>query len=148
MKLRLRSGKNDWRPREGDTVHIHYVATVEESGVRFRSTREGKGAGVQQMKLGQHGNIRGLDAAVRTMNPGELSKFTCRPHFAYLEAGMTRQKFIFEVFSYIYSFLLAYLVSPTRIVCCLGGIAEMGFWRGFNWRVEDLPLCAERRRPE
>lgn len=71
-------------PNPGDRVFVHYVGTLTD-GTKFDSSRDRD----EQFEfvLGKGSVIKAWDLGVATMHKGELAVFTCKPEYAYGEAG-------------------------------------------------------------
>ncbi len=72
------------RPVNGSKVSCHYVGTLLD-GTKFDSSRD-RGEPFE-FTLGKRQVIRGWDAGIATMRPGEVAILTCVPEFAYGEMG-------------------------------------------------------------
>ncbi|CAK9062985.1 Peptidyl-prolyl cis-trans isomerase FKBP65 (PPIase FKBP65) (70 kDa peptidyl-prolyl isomerase) (FK506-binding protein 65) (AtFKBP65) (Immunophilin FKBP65) (Peptidyl-prolyl isomerase ROF2) (Protein ROTAMASE FKBP 2) (Rotamase) [Durusdinium trenchii] len=84
LSQELASAQN-WRPKKGDDVKVHYVGTLQTDGSKFDSSRD-RGQPFE-FNLGSGQVIRGWDLGVKTMKKGEVAKFTLAPDFAYGEEG-------------------------------------------------------------
>lgn len=84
IKQILRAGEGNESPVPGDKVSVHYVGTLEDE-TQFDSSRD-KGEQFE-FDLGKGSVIKAWDLGIATMKKGELAKFTCKPKYAYGEAG-------------------------------------------------------------
>lgn len=84
IKQILRAGEGNESPVPGDNVSVHYVGTLDD-GTQFDSSRD-KGEHFK-FDLGKGSVIKAWDLGIATMKKGELAKFTCKPKYAYGEAG-------------------------------------------------------------
>ncbi|XP_020893609.1 12 kDa FK506-binding protein [Exaiptasia diaphana] len=72
------------RPKQGQTVVVHYTGTLID-GKKFDSSRDrGKPF---KFTLGAGQVIRGWDEGVCQMKVGECAKLTCSPDYAYGSKG-------------------------------------------------------------
>jgi FKBP-type peptidyl-prolyl cis-trans isomerase len=69
----------------GDTIRIHYVATLAESGTEFDSSRR-RGAPFE-LVLGTGRVIRGWDQGMIGMRVGGTRRVTIPPSFGYGDSG-------------------------------------------------------------
>lgn len=75
----------DEMPRRGDTVLVHYVGTLADTGDKFDSSRD-RGEKFR-FNLGKGEVIKGWDLGVASMTRGEKAKFIIRSDYAYGENG-------------------------------------------------------------
>lgn len=89
LKKEIRAGntKHTEKPKSGDTVDVHYVGTLADTGTEFDSSREYEGQKPLRFTIGSSAVVAGFDAAVKTMTIGELSRFEIRSDWAYGEKG-------------------------------------------------------------
>lgn len=86
LKTILKEGQNpNERPSSGDTVTVHYVGTLKDTGEKFDSSRDRNEPFV--FTLGQGKVIKGWDLGVASMCRGELAQLECRADYAYGESG-------------------------------------------------------------
>lgn len=86
VKTILRVGQEpNVHPSNGDTVYVHYVGTLKETGEKFDSSRDRNEA--FEFKLGQGQVIKGWDVGVATMCRDELATLECRSDYAYGDNG-------------------------------------------------------------
>ena len=76
IKTVLREGSGD-SPMTGDTVSVHYVGTLPDSGEQFDSSRD-RGDKFE-FKLGVGQVIKGWDLGVASMKRGELWYYETNP---------------------------------------------------------------------
>jgi FKBP-type peptidyl-prolyl cis-trans isomerase len=79
----IRSGSGA-EAKAGDTAEIHYVGSFPD-GRKFDSSRD-RGQ-TFSFKIGAGQVIRGFDAAVTGMKPGEIRKVTIPPELGYGARG-------------------------------------------------------------
>lgn len=84
IKTVLREGSGD-SPMTGDTVSVHYVGTLPDSGEQFDSSRD-RGDKFE-FKLGVGQVIKGWDLGVASMKRGELCELLCLSDYAYGDSG-------------------------------------------------------------
>ena len=84
MKTVVREGSGD-SPMIGDTVSVHYVGTLPDSGEQFDSSRD-RGEKFE-FKLGVGQVIKGWDLGVASMKRGELCELLCLSDYAYGDSG-------------------------------------------------------------
>lgn len=84
IKKILRKGDGWKTPEKGYEVEVHYVGKLDD-GTVFDSSRER--GDTFKFKLGNGGVIKGWDKGVKTMKKNELAILTCKPEYAYGEAG-------------------------------------------------------------
>lgn len=72
-------------PMTGDTVSVHYVGTLLESGEQFDSSRD-RGDKFE-FKLGVEQVIKGWDLGVASMKRGEVCDLVCTADYAYGKSG-------------------------------------------------------------
>ena len=72
-------------PMTGDTVSVHYVGTLLESGEKFDSSRDRDQK--FEFKLGTSQVIKGWDLGVATMKRGEKCDLVCAADYAYGQSG-------------------------------------------------------------
>ena len=89
LKKEIRGGSTEHttKPKSGDTVDVHYVGTLAETGKEFDSSREYEGQKPLRFTIGSSAVVSGFDAAVRTMAIGELARFEIRADWAYGDKG-------------------------------------------------------------
>lgn len=89
MKKEIRAGATEYdtKPKAGDTVDVHYVGTIADSGKEFDSSRDYEGQKPLRFIIGSSAVVIGFDAAVKTMLVGELSRFEIRADWAYGDRG-------------------------------------------------------------
>lgn len=80
----LSPGDNTNFPKQGDTVTMHYVGTLE-SGKKFDSSRD-RGSPFQT-PIGVGRVIRGWDEGVPKLSIGEKARLTITGDYAYGERG-------------------------------------------------------------
>jgi FK506-binding protein 4/5 len=83
-KTILQEGSGE-SPLTGDTVSVHYVGTLLDTGDGFDSSRD-RGDKFE-FKLGVGQVIKGWDVGVATMKRGEKADLVCTAPYAYGEAG-------------------------------------------------------------
>ncbi|KAE8213305.1 hypothetical protein CF319_g5266 [Tilletia indica] len=71
-------------PKQGQTVHMHYVGTLLD-GTKFDSSRDRNKAFVTQIGVGRV--IKGWDEGVPQLSLGQKAKLTCTPDYAYGARG-------------------------------------------------------------
>ncbi|KPP64680.1 hypothetical protein Z043_116950, partial [Scleropages formosus] len=83
-KLIKKEGSGTELPMTGDKVYIHYTGTLLD-GTEFESSRG------REMKfcfeLGKGEVIKAWDLGVATMKAEEVSRFICKPEYAYGQSG-------------------------------------------------------------
>ena len=84
VKTVLREGSGD-SPMIGDTVSVHYVGTLPDSGEQFDSSRDRDQK--FEFKLGVGQVIKGWDVGVASMKRGELCELLCNSDYAYGDGG-------------------------------------------------------------
>ncbi|PVD33481.1 hypothetical protein C0Q70_04737 [Pomacea canaliculata] len=84
LKQILRAGEGEAVPVKGNEVTVHYVGTLED-GTEFDSSRSRQET--FKFTLGKGSVIKAWDIGVATMKKGELARLTCKPEYAYGEAG-------------------------------------------------------------
>ncbi|GAA5881063.1 hypothetical protein JCM3774_003000 [Rhodotorula dairenensis] len=72
-------------PKPGQTVHMHYVGTLESNGSKFDSSRDRGQPFVTQIGVGRV--IKGWDEGVPQLSLGQKAKLICTPDYAYGERG-------------------------------------------------------------
>ncbi|KAG0464708.1 hypothetical protein HPP92_018872 [Vanilla planifolia] len=72
-------------PTDGLLVDVRYEGILAESGEIFDTTREDNS--IFTFELGSGTVIKSWDIALRTMKVGEIAKITCKPEYAYGNAG-------------------------------------------------------------
>lgn len=80
----IREGTGEEFPSTGDVVSVHYVGRLLD-GTIFDSSRD-RGE-LFEFSLGKGSVIKGWDVGVATMKKGEVALLTCKPEYAYGEAG-------------------------------------------------------------
>ncbi|XP_018621361.2 peptidyl-prolyl cis-trans isomerase FKBP4-like isoform X6 [Scleropages formosus] len=84
LKLIKKEGSGTELPMTGDKVYIHYTGTLLD-GTEFESSRG------REMKfcfeLGKGEVIKAWDLGVATMKAEEVSRFICKPEYAYGQSG-------------------------------------------------------------
>uniref|UniRef100_A0A183CJ18 peptidylprolyl isomerase n=1 Tax=Globodera pallida TaxID=36090 RepID=A0A183CJ18_GLOPA len=78
-------GEQGVHPAKGDTVYVHYVGTLKDTGEKFDSSRDRNEP--FSFTLGKGQVIKGWDVGVASMCRGELAQLECRADYAYGEAG-------------------------------------------------------------
>uniref|UniRef100_A0A915E237 peptidylprolyl isomerase n=1 Tax=Ditylenchus dipsaci TaxID=166011 RepID=A0A915E237_9BILA len=68
-------------PLKGDTVFVHYVGTLKETGEKFDSSRDRNEP--FKFNLGTGKVIKGWDVGVATMHKGEVADLQCTAKYAY-----------------------------------------------------------------
>ncbi|XP_019053303.1 PREDICTED: peptidyl-prolyl cis-trans isomerase FKBP20-1 isoform X2 [Nelumbo nucifera] len=66
-------------------VDVHYEGVLAETGEVFDTTHEDNT--IFSFELGKGTVIKAWDIALRTMKVGEVAKITCKPDYAYGNAG-------------------------------------------------------------
>eukprot|EP01084_Bolivina_argentea_P089227 161029_1 len=84
MKKIIKAGTGWQTPEDGADVQVHYVGTLLD-GTQFDSSRD-RGEPFS-FKIGQGSVIKGWDQGVAKMKKGEIAQLTCKPEYAYGEAG-------------------------------------------------------------
>jgi len=84
QKKILKAGNGDETPPVGSTVKVHYTGTLLD-GTKFDSSKDRNKP--FEFKLGKGQVIKGWDTGVATMKKGEIAILTCKPEYAYGEAG-------------------------------------------------------------
>eukprot|EP00640_Fibrocapsa_japonica_P002561 CAMPEP_0113944206 /NCGR_PEP_ID=MMETSP1339-20121228/31296_1 /TAXON_ID=94617 /ORGANISM="Fibrocapsa japonica" /LENGTH=252 /DNA_ID=CAMNT_0000949307 /DNA_START=104 /DNA_END=862 /DNA_ORIENTATION=+ /assembly_acc=CAM_ASM_000762 len=84
-KSAVRAGSGDVNPSQGDTVEVHYVGTLKDSGKEFDNSR--KTTYPFKFEVGAGSTISGWDYAVKTMVFGEVATFEISAEYAYADAG-------------------------------------------------------------
>ncbi|KAK4701523.1 hypothetical protein P7C70_g4707, partial [Phenoliferia sp. Uapishka_3] len=77
----LSPGDGKTFPKKGDTVTMHYVGTLLDSGKKFDSSRD-RGSPFQT-RIGVGQVIKGWDEGVPKLSLGEKATLTCSPDYAY-----------------------------------------------------------------
>ncbi|CAH1773056.1 unnamed protein product [Owenia fusiformis] len=77
-------GNGDTKPKQGQTVEVHYTGTLPD-GTKFDSSRDRKK--VFTFEVGKGQVIKGWDEGVAQMSVGERAKLTCSPDYAYGPRG-------------------------------------------------------------
>lgn len=72
-------------PSAGDSVYVHYVGKLKETGEKFDSSRDRDSP--FKFSLGQGEVIKGWDIGVASMKKGEIADLECRADYAYGENG-------------------------------------------------------------
>ncbi|GAA5992387.1 hypothetical protein JCM10908_000457 [Rhodotorula pacifica] len=72
-------------PKPGQTVHMHYVGTLQSNGNKFDSSRDRGQPFVTQIGVGRV--IKGWDEGVPQLSLGQKAKLICTPDYAYGERG-------------------------------------------------------------
>uniref|UniRef100_A0A915ERT0 peptidylprolyl isomerase n=1 Tax=Ditylenchus dipsaci TaxID=166011 RepID=A0A915ERT0_9BILA len=72
-------------PLKGDTVFVHYVGTLKETGEKFDSSRDRNEP--FKFNLGTGKVIKGWDVGVATMHKGEVADLQCTAKYAYGASG-------------------------------------------------------------
>ncbi|ORE03298.1 peptidyl-prolyl cis-trans isomerase [Rhizopus microsporus var. microsporus] len=72
-------------PKPGDTVTMHYVGTLLDSGKKFDSSRDRDQPFVTKIGVGRV--IKGWDEGVPQLSLGQKAKLICTPDFAYGARG-------------------------------------------------------------
>uniref|UniRef100_A0A1W7R9X1 peptidylprolyl isomerase n=1 Tax=Hadrurus spadix TaxID=141984 RepID=A0A1W7R9X1_9SCOR len=80
----IREGTGDAFPSTGEKVSVHYVGRLLD-GTVFDSSRDR--GDLFEFSLGKGSVIKGWDVGVATMKKGEVALLTCKPEYAYGEAG-------------------------------------------------------------
>ncbi|ORX39737.1 FK506-binding protein 1 [Kockovaella imperatae] len=75
-------GKNF--PKQGDTVHMHYVGTLQD-GSKFDSSRDRGSPFVTPIGVGRV--IKGWDEGVPQLSLGQKANLICTPDYAYGARG-------------------------------------------------------------
>jgi len=81
----LSPGDGTTFPQVGDTVQIHYVGTLEETGAGFDSSRDRGKPFETQIGVGKV--IKGWDEGVPQLSLGEKAILIATPDFAYGARG-------------------------------------------------------------
>ncbi|KAI1726052.1 FKBP-type peptidyl-prolyl cis-trans isomerase domain-containing protein [Ditylenchus destructor] len=76
---------NQGKPSKGDTVYVHYVGTLKDSGEKFDSSRDRNEP--FHFTLGKGQVIKGWDVGVASMHKGEVADLECRADYAYGDSG-------------------------------------------------------------
>lgn len=84
FKKVLTAGKGVEHPGVGDEVSVHYTGRLLSGEVFDSSVDRGE---LFKFKLGKKQVINGWDVGVATMCKGEKCILTCKPEYAYGEAG-------------------------------------------------------------
>ncbi|KAG0641628.1 hypothetical protein HOY80DRAFT_1014900 [Tuber brumale] len=83
-KAVIRQGNGINFPKNGDTVSIHYVGTLQD-GSKFDSSRDRNDPFVTKIGIGRV--IKGWDEAVPQMSLGEKATLTITPDYGYGAKG-------------------------------------------------------------
>uniref|UniRef100_A0A914HZA2 peptidylprolyl isomerase n=1 Tax=Globodera rostochiensis TaxID=31243 RepID=A0A914HZA2_GLORO len=78
-------GEQGVHPAKGDTVYVHYVGTLKDTGEKFDSSRDRNEP--FSFTLGKGQVIKGWDVGVASMCRGELAQLECRADYAYGDTG-------------------------------------------------------------
>lgn len=84
FKKILRAGEGP-KPKDGYTMHMHYVGRLMDNGKLFDSSRKRDQEFLFRLHRGQV--IKSWDIGVASMNVGELALLWCRADYAYGEKG-------------------------------------------------------------
>merc|ERR1711934_828143 len=81
----ITAGDGTWVPAAGDTVTVHYTATLQSDGKKFDSSHD-RGAPFST-EIGVGKVIKGFDQGVMQMSQGEKAKLMVTADFAFGTAG-------------------------------------------------------------
>lgn len=82
LKTIIKAGQPEHgTPLKGDTVFVHYVGTLKETGEKFDSSRDRDEP--FKFALGTGKVIRGWDVGVASMQKGEVADLQCTADYAY-----------------------------------------------------------------
>ncbi|KAK0546138.1 hypothetical protein OC846_005069 [Tilletia horrida] len=82
--VRISPGDGKTSPKPGQTVHMHYVGTLQDGSV-FDSSRDRGKPFVTQIGVGRV--IKGWDEGVPQLTVGEKAKLICTSDYAYGARG-------------------------------------------------------------
>lgn len=90
LKTILRAGQDaNSHPAKFDTIFMHYVGTIKETGKTFDSSRARDLP--HCFSLGRGQVPKGMDLCVQSMCRGELARLECHPDYAYGANGLPQK---------------------------------------------------------